>query len=114
MLVHKTYGKGIEVDQTKIEVINKLPSLISVKGVRSFLGHAGFYRWSIKDISKVVIPLCRMLEKESSLEFDVACLRASVSLNEKLVSPPILIVLDSGGARNFKKVVQNLISKYTF
>lgn len=30
--------KGIVVDKVKIEVIKKLPSPISVKGVRSFLG----------------------------------------------------------------------------
>lgn len=44
-------SKGIEVDKAKIDVIAKMPSPIIVKGVRSFLGHAGFYRWFIKDFS---------------------------------------------------------------
>ncbi|GJV52656.1 reverse transcriptase domain-containing protein [Tanacetum coccineum] len=35
---------GIEVDRAKIDVIAKLPYPTNVKGVRSFLGHAGFYR----------------------------------------------------------------------
>ncbi|GJW80683.1 retrovirus-related pol polyprotein from transposon 17.6 [Tanacetum coccineum] len=34
---------GIEVDRAKIDVIAKFPYLTNVKGVRSFLGHAGFY-----------------------------------------------------------------------
>jgi hypothetical protein len=44
ILGHKISSKGIEVDQAKIEVIEKLPLPVNVKGVRSFLGHAGFYR----------------------------------------------------------------------
>ncbi|GJR99948.1 reverse transcriptase domain-containing protein [Tanacetum coccineum] len=41
VLGHKISGKGIEVDKAKIDVIAKLPYPINVKGVRSFLGHAG-------------------------------------------------------------------------
>nr|GFC52644.1 transposon Ty3-I Gag-Pol polyprotein [Tanacetum cinerariifolium] len=44
VLGHKISKKGIEVDKAKIEVISKLPHLMTVKGIRSFLGHAGFYR----------------------------------------------------------------------
>ena len=40
----KDSEKGIEVDRAKIEVIEKLPPPLSVKGMRSFLGHAGFYK----------------------------------------------------------------------
>ncbi|GJZ56888.1 reverse transcriptase domain-containing protein [Tanacetum coccineum] len=39
----RVYGR-IEVDRAKIDVIAKLPYPTNVKGVRSFLGHAGFYR----------------------------------------------------------------------
>nr|GEW78086.1 hypothetical protein [Tanacetum cinerariifolium] len=42
-LGHKISKKGIEVDKAKIEVISKLPHPTTVKGIRSFLGHAGFY-----------------------------------------------------------------------
>ena len=44
VLGHVISDKGIEVDRAKIEVIAKLPPPTSMKGVRSFLGHAGFYR----------------------------------------------------------------------
>ena len=42
-LGHCISEKGIEVDRAKVEVIKRLPPPISIKGVRSFLGHAGFY-----------------------------------------------------------------------
>ncbi|KAL4353333.1 hypothetical protein GQ457_06G014240 [Hibiscus cannabinus] len=42
VLGHKISSKGMEVDKEKIEVISKLPPPTTVKGIRSFLGHAGF------------------------------------------------------------------------
>ena len=56
--------KGIEVDRAKIEVIERLPPPMFVKGVRSFLGHAGFYRRFIKDFLEIAHPLCKLFEKE--------------------------------------------------
>ena len=56
------------MDKAKIDVIEKLPPPMNVKGVRSFLGHAGFYRRFIKDFSKVAQPLSNLLNK------DVVCI----------------------------------------
>ena len=53
VLGHKISAKGIEVDPTKIEAIEKLPYPRDIKGIRSFLRHAGFYRRFIKDFSKI-------------------------------------------------------------
>ena len=44
VLGHKVSAAGIEVDQAKIEVMTSLPAPTNVKDVRSFFGHAGFYR----------------------------------------------------------------------
>lgn len=44
MLMHKILGRGIQVDQAKVEVIAKLPPLIPMRSFRSFLGHAKFNR----------------------------------------------------------------------
>ena len=49
VLGHWISARGIEVYKAKIEAIEKLPPPSSVKGIRSFLGHAGFYRRFIKD-----------------------------------------------------------------
>ncbi|GAU38875.1 hypothetical protein TSUD_67380 [Trifolium subterraneum] len=91
VLGHKVSSKGIEVDQAKIEVIKDLPPPVNVKGVRSFLGHAGFYRRFIKDFSKISKPLCALLVKDSEFKFDDACLNAFEILKEKLVSTPVIV-----------------------
>ncbi|XP_062114019.1 uncharacterized protein LOC133825035 [Humulus lupulus] len=49
VLGHKISSKGIEVDRVKVSTIENLPPSILVKGVKSFLGHTGFYRRFIKD-----------------------------------------------------------------
>ena len=43
-LGHRICERGIEVNRAKIEVIEQLPPPTNIKAVRSFLGHAGFYR----------------------------------------------------------------------
>ena len=73
VLGHLVSKRGIEVDRAKIEVITKLPPPKCVKDIRSFLGHAGFYRRFIKDFSKISKPLCKLLAKDASFEFDDAC-----------------------------------------
>nr|GEY85337.1 reverse transcriptase domain-containing protein [Tanacetum cinerariifolium] len=44
ILGHKISKNGIEVDKAKVDVIAKLPHPTTVKGIRSFLGHADFYQ----------------------------------------------------------------------
>ena len=73
VLGHRITRHGIEVDKAKVEVIGKLPPPTSVKGVRSFLGHTGFYRKFIKGFSKIAKPLCKLLEKDMMFKFDEEC-----------------------------------------
>lgn len=61
VLGHIVSAKGIEVDRAKIELISNLPAPKSVKDIRSFLGHAGFYRRSIKNFNSISRPLCQLL-----------------------------------------------------
>ncbi|KAJ0759149.1 putative nucleotidyltransferase, Ribonuclease H [Helianthus annuus] len=91
VLGHKVSREGIEVDRAKIDTISRLPPPTSVKSVRSFLGHAGFYRRFIKDFSKITRPMTRLLEKDVPFVFDEECIKAFDFLKEKLVSAPILV-----------------------
>ncbi|GJT11519.1 reverse transcriptase domain-containing protein [Tanacetum coccineum] len=85
VLGHKVSSVGLEVDKAKIDIISKLPPPVNVKGIRSFLGHAGFYRCFIKDFSKIARPLTKLLEKDTPFEFNDECHKAFNSLEEKLV-----------------------------
>ncbi|KAM6558751.1 hypothetical protein CsatA_027990 [Cannabis sativa] len=90
VLGHKISKEGIEVDRAKVSTIENLPPPVSVKGVRSFLGHAGFYRRFIKDFSKVAKPLSNLLASGVPFEFGKDCLEAFQILKEKLISAPIV------------------------
>nr|GEZ58224.1 reverse transcriptase domain-containing protein [Tanacetum cinerariifolium] len=91
VLGHKILKKGIEVDKAKIKVILKLPHPTTVKWIRSFLGHAGFYRRFIKDFLKISRPMTHLLEKNSSFIFSNECIQAFRTLKEKLTKAPLLI-----------------------
>nr|GFA14425.1 reverse transcriptase domain-containing protein [Tanacetum cinerariifolium] len=91
VLGHKISKKGIEVDKAKIKVISKLPHPTTVKGIRSFLGYAGFYCRFIKDFSKISRPMTHLLEINSPFIFSNECIQAFRKLMEKLTEAPILI-----------------------
>ncbi|GJV71244.1 reverse transcriptase domain-containing protein [Tanacetum coccineum] len=91
VLGHKISKKGIEVDKAKIDVISKLPHPTTVKGIRSFLGHAGFYRRFIKDFSRSSRPWTHSLEKNTPFIFSEDCILAFQTLKKKLTEARILI-----------------------
>lgn len=82
VLGHRISVNSIEVDKSKIQVIEKLHPRTSVKRVRSFLGHAGLYMRFIKDFSKITKPLCNLLEKDTPFNFYDACLASFNTLKE--------------------------------
>ncbi|GKD42197.1 putative nucleotidyltransferase, ribonuclease H, partial [Tanacetum coccineum] len=94
VLGHKISRKGIEVDRAKIDVIAKLPYPTNIKGVRSFQGHAGFYRRFIKDFSMISKPMTHLLMKDAKFDFSDDCKKAFNNLKEKLTSAPIIISPD--------------------
>ena len=94
VLGHHISERGIEVDQAKIEIIEKLPPPTSVKGVRSFLGHAGFYRRFIQDFSKVSKPLSNLLMQGVPFKFNNPCMNTFELLKKKLISAPIVVAPD--------------------
>ncbi|GJS06593.1 reverse transcriptase domain-containing protein [Tanacetum coccineum] len=91
VLGHKISKKGIKVDKAKIDIIAKLPNPTTVKGIRSFLGHAGFYRRFIKDFSKISRPMTHLIEKSTPFIFSEECIQAFQTLKKKLTEAPILI-----------------------
>ncbi|CAM9004234.1 unnamed protein product [Rhodiola kirilowii] len=90
VLGHLVSKRGVEVDKAKIQVIEQLPPPTNQKGIRSFLGHAGFYRRFIKNFSKIARPLTHLLCNDVEFNFDEGCLEAFEKLKKNLVSAPIV------------------------
>nr|GEX80611.1 reverse transcriptase domain-containing protein [Tanacetum cinerariifolium] len=94
ILGQKISKSRIEVNRAKVDVIAKLPHPTTVKGVRSFLGHAGFYRRFIQDFSKIARSMTHLLEKETPFVFSKECIDAFNTFKKKLTEAPILLVPD--------------------
>ena len=90
VLGHKFFERGIEVDKAKVDAIEKMPCPKDTKGIRSFLGHAGFYRRFIKDFSKISRPLTNLLQKDIPFVFDDDCMEAFETLKKALITAPVV------------------------
>jgi hypothetical protein len=91
---HKISGKGIEVEKSKAKAIDRLAPLRDIKGIRSFLGLAGFYRRFIKNFSKISRPLTNLMQNNVHFNFNESCLVAfsiprKALLNAPSIKPPI-------------------------
>nr|GEV12933.1 reverse transcriptase domain-containing protein [Tanacetum cinerariifolium] len=94
VLGHKISKNGLEVNRAKVCVIAKLPHPTTIKGVRSFLGHVGFYQRFIQDFSKIGRTMTHLIEKETLFVFSKYCIDAFKILKKKLTEAPILVVPD--------------------
>ena len=94
VLQHKISTAGLVVDQVKVSIIETLLPPTTVKRIRSFLGHAGFYRRFIKDFSNISRPLQRLLEKDANFDFDELCKAAFDEIKSRLVTTPIMVTPD--------------------
>ena len=90
VLGHIVSEIGIEVNQSKIELISKLPTLKCVKNVHSFLRHARFYKRFIPNFSAISIPWCNLLEKDATFYWTQKYIDVFRILVAKLTSAPII------------------------
>jgi len=90
VLGHVISDRGIEMDKAKIDVIERLPPLTSIKWVRSFLSHARFYCHFIKDFSKIAKPLTQLLAKDASFVLTDECHEAFYRIKQALISVSII------------------------
>lgn len=85
---------GIEVDKAMTLDIESLHLPVLVPMVRIFLGHARFYIRFVKDFTKISRPLNKLFEKDAAFKYNSECVEVFETLKEKLVSAPMLVVLD--------------------
>lgn len=81
---------GIQVDKAKIDIIAKLPYPVTVKYVRPFISHAGFYRRLIEDFAKIAQPMTHLLKDYLSFNFDEASKGAHDVQKKVLVTSPVI------------------------
>ena len=94
VLGHKFFVARLEVDQAKFYVIKTLFPPTTIKGIRSFLGHARFYRRFIRDFSKITRPFCKLLEKDAKFEFHESCRSTFEEIKSRLVTTSIMATPD--------------------
>ncbi|CAN6562609.1 unnamed protein product [Malus baccata var. baccata] len=94
VLGHIISEKGIEVDKSKVELVISLPIPTTVREVRSFLGHAGFYRRFMKNFSMISRPLCRLLQKDVTFDMNEEFVVAFNKLKELLSTAPVIMPPD--------------------
>ena len=92
-LGHVISKDGVAMDSDKVEAVAAWPAPRSPRGVRGFLGLAGYYRKFIKDFGSIAAPLTRLLRKEA-FAWDEAADEAFSSLKRALSSAPVLQMPD--------------------
>jgi hypothetical protein len=79
-----------EPDPKKIAIIAKLPPPTTVTGVRSALGHFGFYRDCMEDYASMALPLNTLTKKDVKFEWTDKCQQSFDQLKQRLISHPVL------------------------
>ncbi|XP_057548074.1 uncharacterized mitochondrial protein AtMg00860-like [Amaranthus tricolor] len=89
-LGHVISNEGVMVDPAKVRAIVEWESLKNISEVRSFLGLAGYYRRFVKDFSKIVQPMTKLMRKEVRFQRSIECEAAFQKLKERLTTAPVL------------------------
>ena len=84
-------GKGVSMDPAKVEAIMNWAAPTTVKGVRSFLGFANFYRRFIRNYSELTVPLTALTQKDKPFIWDDKCEESFQQLKRMFTTAPILM-----------------------
>jgi RNase H-like domain found in reverse transcriptase/Reverse transcriptase (RNA-dependent DNA polymerase) len=86
--------KGISVDPEKVAAIREWEPPSSVRGIRSFVGFANYYRDFIPMFTHLAKPLTNLTKKDVSFEWKEAQQEAFEVLKECLIHAPVLMLFD--------------------
>ncbi|XP_011000836.1 PREDICTED: uncharacterized protein LOC105108282 [Populus euphratica] len=84
---------GVAVDPNKINSVQQWPVPTSAKGVRGFLGFAGYYRKFVRDFGSIAASLTQLLTKDG-FWWTTESQEAFVKLKTTLVTPLVLRLPD--------------------
>lgn len=93
-LGHVVTEEGIKMQEGKIKSICDYPAPTTVKGVRRFLGMAGYYRPFIQNSSTVAKPLTELTKKDVNFKWTKVEQSSFDMLKVKLTEQPVLVYPD--------------------
>ena len=88
-------NKGVRTDPEKVRVIKELPQPRDVKGIRSFIGMASYYRRFCPEFSKIASPLVALTKKHAQFNWSPECQNAFDNLKLLLTQAPTLAFPDT-------------------
>lgn len=83
-------ARGIEPDPNKVKAVQEFPVPTTVRGVRRFLGMAGYYRRFMAGFAKITAPLHALTRESVPFFWSIACQGAFQALKDLLMTPPVL------------------------
>jgi hypothetical protein len=92
-LGHVISGDGVAMDADKVAVVAAWPQPRSARGLRGFLGLAGYYRKFIREFGVIAAPLTRLL-RHDAFAWDAEAKTAFQALKRALTTGPVLQMLD--------------------
>jgi hypothetical protein len=84
----------LAIDPEKVTAILDYKAPKDIRGIKSFIGMAGYYRHFIEGFSKIVRPMIAFLAKKVEFKWTPACQKSFETLKEKLTTTPVLILPD--------------------
>ncbi|KAG9446452.1 hypothetical protein H6P81_012580 [Aristolochia fimbriata] len=88
--------RGIEIDQTKINVIQQMPEPKTLSELKSLQGHLAYIRRFISNLAGRCQPFSHLMKKDTPFEWDESCRRAFQNIKDYLMKPPVLMAPTSG------------------
>jgi hypothetical protein len=85
--------EGVAMDASKVESVASWPTPKSVRGLRGFLGLAGYYRRFIQDFGAIAAPITQLLKK-NAFRWSQTTNSSFLALKKALTAAPVLQLPD--------------------
>ena len=82
--------QGVQMDKSKIQVIQDWPTPHHLRDIQAFLGFTNFYRCFIQNYSKITVPLTRLTCKSCPWNWSPNCEAAFQLLKSSFTTAPVL------------------------